>query len=118
MQQNAIYENYYICGKSLDMDFTTLEKQAISRLLTALIKADGHVDIGEAESLYLISTRIGISTQIQSDAARLSKEDAIEIVKSMEGEKRVEVVRLLHDLADADGRLDPNEMELILKLIH
>ncbi len=100
------------------MEFTIPEKQAISRLLTALIKADGHVDIGEAESLYLISTRLGISTQVQADAAALSKEDAIDIVRSMDYEKRVEVVRLLHEMADADGNLDPNEMELILKLIH
>jgi uncharacterized tellurite resistance protein B-like protein len=100
------------------MNFTHEEKKAISKVLGDLIRADGHVDIGEAETLYLISSELGVNTQIQNEAMKMKSEDAIAILQELPDEKRAEVARFMHTMADSDGNLDPKEMELILKVIN
>jgi len=100
------------------VNFTHDEKKAISKVLADLIRADGQVDIGEAESLYRISLALGINTQIQNEAMQMTSEEAIKVLQELPQEKRVQVVKFMHSMADADGHLDPNEMELILKVIH
>jgi uncharacterized tellurite resistance protein B-like protein len=100
------------------MEFTIKEKEAISKVLGDLIRADGKVDISEAESLFMIFTHFQISTQIQDDGRKLTSEEALEILGNMSSDKRIEIVKSMHKMADADGQLDPNEMALILKVIH
>ena len=100
------------------VDFTHDEKKAISKVLADLIRADGQVNIGEAESLYRISLALGINTQIQNEAMQMTSEEAIKALQDLPDEKRTQVVQFMHSMADADGHLDPNEMELILKVIH
>jgi uncharacterized tellurite resistance protein B-like protein len=100
------------------MSFTHEEKKAISKILGDLIKADGKVDLGEAEMLYIISSEIGVNTQIQDEAMQMKSEDAIIVLQQMPDKKRVQVARYLHTMADSDGRLDPKEMEIILKVIN
>jgi len=100
------------------MHFTIKEKEAISRVFGELIKADGKVDVSEAESLFLTFTHFDISTQIQDDGRKLSSEEALAILGAMNEEKRAELVHFMHQMADADGHLDPREMDLILKVIH
>lgn len=100
------------------MDFSHKEKKAISKVLGDLIRADGRVDIGEAETLYLISSQLGVNTQIQNEAMQMKSQEAIAILQKMPDHKRAQVVRLMHQMADADGQLDPKEMELILEIIN
>jgi uncharacterized tellurite resistance protein B-like protein len=100
------------------MSFTHEEKKAISKILGDLIKADGKVDLGEAEMLYIISSEIGVNTQIQDEAMQMKSEDAIIVLQQMPDKKRAQVARYLHTMADSDGRLDPKEMEIILKVIN
>jgi uncharacterized tellurite resistance protein B-like protein len=100
------------------MSFTHKEKIAISKILGDLIKADGKVDVGEAEMLYIISSEIGVNTQIQDEAMLMKSEDAIIVLQQMPDKKRAQVARYLHTMADSDGRLDPKEMEIILKVIN
>lgn len=100
------------------MDFTHEEKKAISKILGDLIRADGKVDIGEAETLYLISSELGVNTQIQNEAMQMKSEDAIAVLQQLPDGKRAEVARFMHTMADSDGSLDPNEMEIILKVIN
>ena len=100
------------------MNFTHEEKRAISKILGDLIRADGKVDIGEAEVLYEISSELGVNTQIQNEAMQMKSEDAVAKLQSMTDEKRAKVAHFMHTLADADGRLDPKEMEIILKVIN
>ena len=99
-------------------DFTHKEKKAISKILSDLIRADGRVDIGEAESLFRISSTLGLNTQLQDEAMKLSSEEAIEILQIMPRDQRTEVVKFMHTMADSDGKFDQNEMNLILKIIH
>ena len=100
------------------MSFTHEEKKAISKILGDLIKADGKVDISEAEMLYIISSEIGVNTQIQNEAMQMKSEDAIDVLRQMPDKKRAQVARFLHTMADSDGSLDPKEMEIILKVIN
>jgi len=99
-------------------DFTHDEKKAISKVLADLIRADGVVDIGEAESLYRISLALGINTQIQDEAMKMSSEEAIKVLQELPREKKAKAVKFLHSMADADGNIDPKEMELISKVIY
>ena len=100
------------------MDFTHDEKKAISKVLGDLIRADGRVDIGEAETLFLISSELGVNTQIQNEAMKMKSEDAIAILQELPDEKRAVVARFLHTMAGSDGNIDPNEMAIILKVIN
>ena len=100
------------------MSFTHEEKKAISKILGDLIRADGRVDIGEAETLYLINSELGVNTQIQNEAMQMKSEDAISILQKMPDHKRAKVATFMHTMADSDGNLDPKEMEIILKVIN
>jgi uncharacterized tellurite resistance protein B-like protein len=100
------------------MEFTIKEKQALSKVLGDLIRADGKVDVSEAEQMFMIFTHFQISTQIQEDGRKLTSEQALEILGKMDRDKRAEIVKYMHEMADADGQLDHNEMKLILKVIH
>lgn len=100
------------------MSFTHNEKKAISRILADIIRANGKVDLGEAETLFRISSAFGINTQIQDEAMGLSSDDAFRVLQAMPRDKRGEVVKSMHQLADADGQLDQKEMDLILRVIH
>jgi len=49
---------------------------------------------------------------------QMKSEDAIIVLQQMPDKKRAQVARYLHTMADSDGRLDPKEMEIILKVIN
>ncbi len=100
------------------MNFSHGEKKAISKVLGDLIRADGKVDIGEAETLYLINSELGVNTQIQNEAMQMKSEEAISILQKMTDDKRAKVATFMHTMADSDGRLDPKEMEIILEVIN
>ena len=100
------------------MNFSHEEKKAISKVLGDLIRADGKVDIGEAEALYIINSELGVNTQIQNEAMRMKSEDAISVLQKMPDDKRAKVATFMHTMADSDGRLDPKEMEIILEVIN
>ncbi len=100
------------------MSFTHEEKKAISKILGDLIRADGKVDVGEAEILYLISSELGVNTQIQNEAMKMKSEDAIAVLRNLPDAKRAAVARFMHRMADSDGKLDPKEMDIILEVIN
>ena len=100
------------------MGFTHEEKKAISKILGDLIRADGRVDIEEAEMLYRISSELGVNTQIQNEAMLMKSEDAIALLQKLPDEKRAQVARFMHSMADSNGSLDPKEMDIILKVIN
>lgn len=97
---------------------------ASAALLVHCAKADGHQSAEETAHLKtILGARFDLSTEeIESviEAAQLREQEAIDLHRftrvlhqNLDRSERIEMVRLLWEIADVDGRIDNDEQRMV-----
>ena len=95
------------------MNFTDQEKIAIVSLLIEMANADGRIAYEEMITFNLICQRLEIDHNSFVVAHGLKCEHAIEVLKTMDDEKKLELAKLMVDIIDSDNQADDTEIALL-----
>lgn len=90
------------------MIYSSIEKQAIIRVLADMMMADGHCDQREEEYFSYVKKLLGL--QNLSTDFIIDRNKAFSIISSMTDDKKMEVAGMLQQMIMADGVQDKNEM--------
>ena len=93
--------------------FTTIEKYAIVKVLSHIMKADGIVHHKEEEYMDQIYSDFSITIHELEDISNIDDIQTKLIICGMSGENKTFTKALFVRMAEADGMIHPKEMEII-----
>ena len=93
--------------------FSDQEKIAIVSLLIEMANADKHIAYDEMITINLICRRLEIDHNSFVVGHGLRCEHAIEVLKTMSDEKKLELAKMLVELIDSDNNIDDSEIALL-----
>lgn len=93
--------------------FSDQEKIAIVSLLIEMANADNHIAYEEMITINLICRRLEIDHNSFVVGHGLRCEHAIEVLKTMSDEKKLELAKMLVELIDSDNNIDDSEIALL-----
>ena len=93
--------------------FTKEEKYAIAKALVEVANADGEVSEGEALYMGQLMNVLGLTMEEVKESYSLPITECQKILSPMSGEKKVYLTVMLKEMADADGFIDENELNVI-----
>ncbi len=93
--------------------FTDQEKIAIVSLLIELANADNIIAYEEMITINLICQRLEVDHNSFVVGHGLKCEYAIEVLKTMSDEKKIELAKLMVELIDSDNNVDDTEIALL-----
>jgi uncharacterized tellurite resistance protein B-like protein len=95
------------------MNFTLTEKLAIVKALSEIIAADGKIDPSEINYLVHLGRVIGFEPSILNSAKEMNLKEAVTALSGMSDEKRAALAVMMHEMANADGKIVDSELEVI-----
>lgn len=95
------------------MPFTSQEKIAIVSLLIEMANADSTIAYEEMISFNLICRRLEIDHNSFVVGHGLKCEHAIEVLKTMTDDKKLELAKLMVDIIDSDNQAADSEIALL-----
>lgn len=95
------------------MNFTDQEKIAIVSILIEMANADERIAYEEMITLNLICRRLNIDNNSFTVAKGLKGEFAIEVLKTMSDDKKLELAQLMVEIIDSDNHADEAEIALL-----
>ena len=95
------------------MSFTSQEKIAIVSMLIEMANADNQIAYEEMITINLICQRLDIDHSSFVVGHGLKCQHAIEVLKTMSDEKKLELAQMLVDLIDSDNQVNDNEIALL-----
>ena len=90
------------------MNYTSIEKQAIVRILYYMMVDDGNWDIQESQFLNYVKGLLGLP--VLSSDSPIDQETALSTISRMTNEQKMEVACMLQQMILADGVQDKKEM--------
>ena len=99
------------------MNFTILEKMAVLKAVDEVLLADGNIDVGEILYLKQILDTFGVGMEFLQEARSLSSSHGSKILKEMDGIKKMALYKIMREMADADGEMDVEELEVIFAVL-
>lgn len=99
------------------MNFNLAEKLAIVKVIDEVVVADNKIDIGELAYLQQLKDLLGFNDAFIQESRQLGPRESIQILKAMSQTKKKAFALMLHEMAEADGNLDEEEMALILGVL-
>ncbi|MBR5086895.1 MAG: hypothetical protein IKX31_07805 [Muribaculaceae bacterium] len=95
------------------MKFTDQEKIAIVSLLIEMANADGRIAYEEMIIFNLICQRLEVDHNSFVVAHGLNCEHAINVLKTMSDEKKLQLAKLMIEIIDSDNQVDDSEIALL-----
>lgn len=95
------------------MQFTDQEKIAILSLLIEMANADSQIAYEEMITINLICQKLGIDHNSFVVAYDLRCEHAIEVLKNMADDKKMQLAQMMVDIIDSDNNVDDSEIALL-----
>ncbi|MBR5030258.1 MAG: hypothetical protein IKT03_05810 [Muribaculaceae bacterium] len=95
------------------MEFTSQEKIAIMSMLIEMANADNNIAYEEMITFNLICQRLEIDHNSFVVAHGLKCEHAIEVLKTMDDEKKLQLAKLMVDIIDSDNQVTDDEIALL-----
>ena len=95
----------------MDITYTLRQKEAIVSLIIEMVNADRKITLEELHTSNVINSELGITNDIFRVGRALDLEYALEIVREMTDEQKLNVGYLLTRIIDADG-VDDAEIAL------
>ena len=93
--------------------FTTIEKYAIVKVLSHIMKADGIIHPKEEEFMNQIYSNFAIKISELENITSIDDIQANHIVRNMPNKKKEQAMALFAEMAKADGFIHPKEIEII-----
>ncbi|MBR6284449.1 MAG: TerB family tellurite resistance protein [Muribaculaceae bacterium] len=97
----------------MNIEYTTRQKEAIVSLLIEMANADNKVTLEELHESNVINAELGITDEIFRVGRALALPYAIEVLKQMSDEQKIDVGLMLTRIIDADGEVDDVEIDLL-----
>ena len=95
------------------MQFTDQEKIAILSLLIEMANADNQIVFEEMIAINLICQKLEIDHNSFVVAYDLRCEHAIEVLKNMSDDKKLQLANMMIEIIDSDNQVDDNEIALL-----
>lgn len=95
------------------MPFSDQEKIALLSLLIEMANADTKIAYEEMITLNLICRRLEINHNSFVVAMGLKCEHAIEVLKTMSDDKKLQLANMMIEIIDSDNQVDDNEIALL-----
>lgn len=92
------------------MEFSLAEKLGLIRAVEDVIEADGRVDIKEVEIMKQLSYFLNFDMNIVEEARKLSRQEALMILKGMARNKKKSLGLILKEVANSDGKINQEEL--------
>ena len=93
------------------MEFTHIEKVAIASVLIDLMNVDGNVDIREVLYLNQIRNVVNINDEEIEEGKKQNILTSLLILATMNSEKKTAFGLMLHEMINADGKVDNSEIK-------
>jgi uncharacterized tellurite resistance protein B-like protein len=100
----------------MELQLTTLEKRAVSKVLLDLMNADGEVTIDEGLYFVQLQNKLGISDYDMSMSKEMSVIHCISIIRSLLPHEKTVLAYIMMEMIKVDGRIDNEEIELLLTI--
>ena len=98
--------------------FTTIEKYAIIKVLSHIMKADGVIHPKEEDYMNKVFSELGIKIYDIEDIVNIDEIQAECIIRKMTEEQKQYANSLFVSMAESDGYLHPKELSIIEKVIN
>jgi uncharacterized tellurite resistance protein B-like protein len=98
--------------------FTTIEKYAIIKVLSHIMKADGVIHPKEEDFMNKVFSELGIKICDIEDIVNIDEIQAECIIRKMTEEQKQYANSLFVSMAESDGYLHPKELSVIEKVIN
>ena len=96
------------------MEFTSLEKSAILKVLADIMLADGEIDLAEKNYLGQIFTVLELSKKETSLSTSLKVSESIAMLSRMSDAKKSALAVMMHQMMEADNDINESEMGIFL----
>lgn len=96
--------------------FTEYEKTVIISLMKLIMQADGIIHPLEEEFLNSVLQAIDITDDFLNRYSPADLQSCITNLRTMDEDKKDYVQKLMQQMSEADGYVDPREQELIQKI--
>ncbi len=98
------------------MEFNLAEKLAIVKAIDEVILADGVVNSGEIKVLLQLMPILKFDRALIEEARNIDAEEGLSILSAMSPSKKKTLAIILEEIANADGKVDEAEINLVLKI--
>jgi len=99
------------------MEFSLLEKQAITKVVLDLANVDGEVSSEEVKYLELLKEHFHISWEEMIKGSKLNYSKSLAILHEMDEAKKSAFALIMTDMIAADGVKDEAEMSVFMTVI-
>lgn len=93
--------------------YTKNEKLAITKAMFEVAMADGVISYEEKAYMGQLISVLDLEPEYAKEAAMLNMSDCVASLSKMSDEKKEGLVIMLHEMANADGVIDNDEMKTI-----
>ncbi len=100
------------------MQFTDQEKIAVLSLLIEMANANSKIAYEEMITINLICQKMEIDHNSFVVAYDLRCEHAIEVLKNMDNDKKLQLAQMMVEIIDSDNDVDDNEIALLNHACH
>lgn len=98
------------------MNLTSIQKQALAKVMLEIIVADDEVDKEEIKYLEQIQDTLGITIEEIQDSTEMNVLKCISILKELDELDKYAVAVIMYEMVYADGSAHPEE-EKVLKVV-
>lgn len=96
----------------MNIQFTSIEKITIANILIHMMNSDNDVDVKEVLYFNQIQNRIGMTDQEFRQGKEQNLLISLAVIQSMTDYKKLLLGVMLHEMINADGKVDEKELEL------
>ncbi|MCJ7465741.1 MAG: TerB family tellurite resistance protein [Maribacter sp.] len=98
------------------MEFNLAEKLAIVKAIDEVILADGIVSSGEIKVLRQLMPILKFDAELIQEARNIDAKEGLSILSAMSESKKKTLAIILEEMANADGKVDEEEINLVLRI--
>lgn len=99
------------------MEFSLLEKQAITKIILDLANVDGEVSNEEVHYLEVLKKHLNTSWEEMIKGSKINYTKSITILQDMDNTKKNAFALMMSEMIAADGVRDQKEMNVFLSVI-
>ncbi len=99
------------------MEFTLLEKQAITKIILDLANVDGEVSDEEVHYIEVLKKHLNTSWEEMIKGTKLNYTKSITVIQDMDNIKKNAFALMMSEMIAADGIRDQKEMKIFLSVI-
>lgn len=101
----------------MSLNFTSLQKKAIVRLLFEIVNADEKITVGENDYFMQLQKNLEISDTDVKEASYMSITGSLSIVKQMSQEEKQVVAFIISEMIKSDTIVDDKELQMFSAII-